>query len=238
LVTTTSATGTAGAARQAPAAALFGPRTDIERRWSAALRHSARVRLLRWGIPASVAAVIAVAVLVSWFNPLRMLRIPTGIGDLVVSGTKITMEHPRLSGFTRDQRAYEVSARSAGQDLTNRDKIELHDIRAKVEMHDRSTVQLAATSGLYDIKAELLTLAQGIELTSSAGYAARLREVVVDIRRGHLLSEHPVAVKFLNGTLDANRLEIQDGPVVRFDGGVAMTLTLPNADAAAPQGPR
>jgi lipopolysaccharide export system protein LptC len=222
-----------------PPPVALGPRTDIERRWRAAVRHSARVRLLRLGIPAFVVVAAGLIFLAAWLNPLRMLaRLPIGIADLVVSGTKITMEHPRLSGFTRDQRAYEVSARSAGQDLTNPDKLELHEIRAKVEMQDRSVLQMAATNGLYDIKSEMLTLGQGIELVSSAGYSARLREVVVDIRRGHLVTEKPVAVRFLNGTLDANRLEIEAGPLVRFDGGVAMTLMLPNADGTASQGPR
>ena len=51
--------------------------------------------------------------LVTYFNPLRMLaKLPIDVGNLVVSGTKITMEQPRLSGFYPRRRAYSVSAES------------------------------------------------------------------------------------------------------------------------------
>ena len=41
--------------------------------------------------------------LVSWLDPLKVLvRLPIDSGKLVISGTKITMEAPKLSGYTRD----------------------------------------------------------------------------------------------------------------------------------------
>ena len=50
---------------------------------------------------------------------------------------------------------------------------------------------------------------------------------MIDIRKGNVVSEKPVEVKMLQGTLNANRLEIVDsGDLVRFDGGVTMTLML------------
>ena len=47
-----------------------------------------------------------------------LTKLPIDVGNMVVSGTKITMEQPRLSGFTRDGRAYEVTAVAAAQDVT------------------------------------------------------------------------------------------------------------------------
>ena len=59
--------------------------------------------------------------LLTWFNPLRALpQLPAvSAGSLVVSGTKITMEAPKLTGFTRDNRAYNLTAEAAAQDFTN-----------------------------------------------------------------------------------------------------------------------
>ena len=37
-----------------------------------------------------------------------LAKLPIDIGNLVVAGTKITMEKPPLSGFTHDARAYEL----------------------------------------------------------------------------------------------------------------------------------
>ena len=53
------------------------------------------------------------------------------LDKVVVSGTKITMEAPKLTGFTRDNRAYTVTAEAASQDLTNPTVMELTGIVAR-----------------------------------------------------------------------------------------------------------
>jgi lipopolysaccharide export system protein LptC len=203
-------------------------REDSARAFRAARRHSRLVRTLRIAVPAAVAVIALAVFLITYFNPLRMLtKLPINIGDLVVSGTKITMEKPHLSGFTRDSRAYELSADAAAQDLTKPDIVELHNIHAKVQMQDNSMLRLSALDGTYNSKADTLKLTHDIKLDSSTGYAGRLSEATVDIRQGHVESDHPVHVQLLQGTLDANRLEIvHSGEVVRFDGGVTMTMRL------------
>ena len=210
-------------------------RGDSELAFRSARRHSRAVRILRIAIPLAVVLGFTGIFLITYFNPLRMLaKLPIDVGNLVVSGTKITMEHPRLSGFTGDARAYELSADAAKQDLTKPDLIELRNIRAKVQMQDKSTVEVYATNGIYDSKGETLKLNQNIVLSSSTGYRGRLSEAMIDIRKGNVVSERPVEVELLQGTLNANRLEIADsGDLVRFGGGVNMTLML--GDAAAPQ---
>lgn len=212
-------------------------RGDSERAFRAARRHSRLVRMLRISIPAVVVLGTTVIVLITYFNPLRMLgQLPIDVGSLVVSGSKITMEHPRLSGFTHDARAYELSADAAKQDLTKPDLIELHNLRATVEMQDKATIEMLATTGTYDSKGEMLKLDQNIMLNSSTGYSGHLSEAMIDMRKGYVVSKHPVELQLLQGTLDANRLEIIDsGDLVRFDGGVNMTLMLSNADKTGVQ---
>jgi lipopolysaccharide export system protein LptC len=210
-------------------------RGGAERTFRSARRHSRLVRVLRVAVPAFVAVAALVIFLMTYFNPLRMLtKLPVNLGDLVVSGTKITMEAPHLSGFTRDARAYELSADNAAQDLTKPDIVDLHNIRAKVQMQDKSTLQLTAVRGIYNSKGEVLKLDRNIEITSTTGYAGHLSEAIVDIRKGHVVSTKPVVVKLLQGTLNANRLEIRDsGDRVIFDGGVNMVLMLNPIDGQA-----
>jgi lipopolysaccharide export system protein LptC len=212
-------------------------RTDNERQFRLARRHSRRVRLLRIGIPTALGVGIVAIVLASVFNPSRLLsRLPTDFGSLVVSGTKITMTAPRLAGVTRDSRPYVVTARAAAQDFTKPDIIELHDINANLEMRDQGVVTVTARDGLYNAKTEMLTLKQDIVVTSSAGYRALLTEAVVDVRKGQIVSERPVKVISARGTIDANRLEVvNSGELVRFDRGVNMVLKL---DAIAPPADR
>src|SRR5215813_6423601 len=203
-------------------------RRDAERAFRAARRHSRLVRILRIAVPASVAMGLTIVALITYFNPLRMLaKFPINIDNLVVSGTRVTMEQPHLSGFTSDARAYELTADTAAQDMTKPDIVELRNIRAKVELQDKSSMVVTAVTGIYDAKGETLKLDRDILLNSSTGYQGHLSEALIDIRKGNVVSEHPVEVKLLQGTLNANRLDILDsGDLVRFHGGDVMDMKL------------
>ncbi|WP_162249460.1 LPS export ABC transporter periplasmic protein LptC [Pseudolabrys sp. Root1462] len=153
--------------------------------------------------------------------------LPVNLDKLVVSGTKITMEKPRLSGFTKDQRPYEFTAEAAAQDLKKPDVVELQNINAKVQMEDKGIMRMTAISGVYDTKKESLKLEQQILLSSDNGYKGRLTEAVVDVRSGDVVSEKPVELEMLQGILNANRMNITNsGDVIRFENGVNMTVML------------
>ncbi|MEA2818333.1 MAG: lipopolysaccharide export system protein LptC [Bradyrhizobium sp.] len=207
----------------------------MDARFAIAARHSRLVRVLRIAVPAVVGLAMAGVVAISIFNPFRALmkQLPVDMDNLVVSGSKITMEAPHMSGFTPDQRPYEVWAKTATQDLTDPDHVELKTLHAKVLQEDRSTVTLEARTGLFDTKAQLLDLRKDILLQSSTGYEARLSQAMLDIGKGTVTSEEPVDVKLLNGTLTADRLRITEkGALVRFEGHVVMNLIMDSPDPA------
>ena len=79
---------------------------------------------------------------------------------------------------------------------------------------------------MFDSKQQLLDLRKDIFLQSSTGYEAKLSQAFVDINKGTVTSDEHVDVKFLNGTLTADKLRIfNSGEVVRFEGNVVMNLT-------------
>ena len=213
----------------------------MEVRFARAARHSRMVRLLRVAVPAAVVLAMASIIAVSVFNPFRILlpKIPVEMGNLVVSGTKITMELPHLAGFSTDQRPYEMWAKAAIQDLTDPDHVELKTLRAKVMMEDKSTVTMDARTGYFDSKQQMLDLRKDIFLQSSTGYEARMTQAYVDINKGTVVSDEHVDVKLLNGTLTADKLRIfNGGEVVRFEGNVVMNLdNLPAAEEPPPPPP-
>jgi lipopolysaccharide export system protein LptC len=211
---------------------------DNARAFARAARHSRRVRVLRIAIPAMIVLTLGVTWLVSWLDPLKVLvRLPTDAGRLVISGTRITMEAPKLSGYTKDRRWYELSATAAAQDITKPDLIELHDVRAKIEAEDKSNALfLAAKDGVFNRKGGILTLNNNISLKSSNGYEMKLAEAVVDTANGEVVSNKPVEVITQQATLTAERLEVgRSGEVVRFIGNVVMNLAAleGNAEPAA-----
>src|SRR5580692_67273 len=150
----------------------------MEARFAVAARHSRMVRILRVAVPGAVILSLASIVLVSVFNPFRLLlpKLPLDMGNMVVSGTKITMESPHLSGYSPDRRPYELWAKTATQDVTDPDHVDLRTLRAKVLMVDQTTVVMDAREGLYDSKDQLLDLHKDIFVQTSSGYEARLSQ--------------------------------------------------------------
>lgn len=209
-------------------------------KFASAARHSRLVRILRVAVPATVLLSMAAIVGVSVFNPFRMLmpKLPLDSGNLVVSGTKITMESPHLAGFTPDQRPYELWAKTATQDITDPDHVDLSDLRAKVLMEDQSTLFLDARNGRFDNKQQQLELHKDIFLRTSTGYEARLNSAFVDMGKGTVSSDERVDVKLTNGTLSADRLRITEGgELIRFEGNVVMHLDKLDEPAAAQPAP-
>ena len=202
-------------------------RGDATRAFRKAMRHSRGVRVLRLAIPAGVVVVIAGGMLAARFDPMRMLTaLPVDFSSLVLSGTKITMQAPRITGFTNDSRPYEFTARAAAQDVTNPDTIELQGLHGKSQMPDKSQFELTADTGVYDSKGEMLTLRQNIVVKSSSGFEVYLSEAVVDVHTSNVVSERPVRVRMQQGTINANRMEVlESGDTIRFGGGVTMVMT-------------
>jgi lipopolysaccharide export system protein LptC len=212
------------------------PPAKSDRLYRRALRHSRRVRLLRVCLLGAVVVVVAGLVVDNYLPSVGVMHLPAEIANVLIQGPKIIMQKPRLTGYTGDGRAYQLSAEEAAQDVTKPDFVQLERIRAKMEMADKSTVDLWADDGVYDMKGDIITLNNNIRLVSSTGYEARLSEAVVDVRKGNVVSKTPVWVKLLDGTLDANRLEIIDkGDVARFIGDVHMVLQSAKADGKADQ---
>jgi lipopolysaccharide export system protein LptC len=204
----------------------IGERRDEARAFARAARHSRRVRRLRVAIPIVIALIFGATMLVTWIDPLKVLvRLPIDSGKLVISGSKVTMEAPKLSGYTRDQRWYELNAKSAAQDITKPDLVELEEVRAKIQTDDKSTIFLSAKDGLFNRKAGTLTLNRNIVLKSTSGFEIHLEEAVVDTGSGEVVSNKPVAVFTGDSTLNADRLEVgKSGDIVRFIGSVVMNL--------------
>jgi len=198
---------------------------DQTRIFRKAVRHSRIVRVLRVAIPAAVGiGCLGTAAVFTLLDPWRSLDRMPSVAGVVVSGTKIIMQRPRMGGFTNDKRPYTVTARSAAQDITKPDVLELEDIHAILTTAGQGDVEVTARSGVYDGKSEKMELTQSIVVKSSA-YVARLTEATIGVKSGHVLSVRPVQVDMLQGTVNSNRLEvINSGEVLIFGDGVTMLL--------------
>jgi lipopolysaccharide export system protein LptC len=209
-------------------------RGDSQRAFRAALRHSRLVRAARVGIPVVILLSATVYGAYRWLDPMGALaKLPVGADAMVISGTKIIMRQPRLSGYTKDERPYTVVARTAAKDITKPDALELEDIRTTIVMPDGRNVEVTAREGFYDGKAETIRLKTNV-MVSSADYEVALQDALINVRAGSVVSEHPVKVNMMQGTISANRIEVREsGAVILFDQGVTLVIDRDDASIAA-----
>jgi lipopolysaccharide export system protein LptC len=192
-----------------------------------AKRHSQRVHLLRRVLPIVAGIALVLVSLWLYFDPLRYVReLPVSVGALKISGTKLTMEAPRLTGYSKDGHPYNITAKSAAQDLTKTSVIELNGIVGKFTTSERGETVLSAKNGIYDSKTETMRLFGGINISSDdGGYSGVLEEAVGEPKKGHMTSKSPVAITFKEGNLRSDGVEVLDhGKSAIFTGNVVVNL--------------
>ncbi len=215
-------------------------RSDGDRVFRAAARHSLLVRFLRYAIPALIVALASIIVVATFLNPFRLIAaFPVDPRKISLSGTKVIMELPRVNGFTTDARPYQLTARTAAQDVMKPDVLELKEIVALVELKDGEHVTITSINGVYDAKGDILKLNNHIVLSSTSGYEGHLSEATVDVATGNVVSKSPVEVKLPNnGLLNANRLAVeQNGALIVFGEGVEMTVNPDQRGPASQEAP-
>lgn len=198
------------------------PSTTRTRAYASARRHSRAVRFLKVAIPVGSALAAGLILLVTIFNPFG--RMPgLQLGPVSLSGTKVAMENPRLTGFrNKDGRPYEVTATAAYQDIRKPNLIELKDMRAQLTMDQSGTLaRLVATGGLFDTTKEHLDLSQDIRITTDRGDEVFLRSASIDLKAGSMTSSDGVRIRTPSGTIEADGVQVSDsGHTIVFTGRV------------------
>jgi lipopolysaccharide export system protein LptC len=193
-----------------------------------ARRHSGLVRWLKIILPATAVACIVAFVVA--------IRIVTGdIAELfslagVTMDTKsLIMEKPHLSGFKGTEHSYEVVAERAVQDLANPKVARLEGIKAEFGLTADVKVNLTATAGVINTDTEKLQLTDGIKVSSTNGYEARLDSAHVDFKTKELTSEGMIEISATEGLVRAHTLHVgEDGKKIMFGGGVSVTYMPPD----------
>ena len=211
-----------GALAQHEDASLRDPRM---RAYARAQRHSRAVRFLKFALPGGAILGIGAVLVVTVLKPLGAIE-GLSLGPIRLSGTKLIMESPRLTGFRRDNRGYEVTATTATQDVRKPTVFELRDMRARFAMDERGgSARLAADFGVFDSQKETLELRQNVRVTTDSGQEALLASASADMKGGVVRSPEPVSLRFVGGSVNAEALEVLDqGKVVSFIGRVRTVI--------------
>jgi lipopolysaccharide export system protein LptC len=187
----------------------------------AAMRHSRRVRFLRKAIPLACIGGVLGPILWGVIAPLARTVPDVKVGAISVSGTKIKMESPKLSGFKKDQKSYELTALEAIQDIKQPTVVELNKLNGRMEQDKNSFARLTADWGRFDQTADKLDLKGSVRLRTDNGYEADLTSARVDMKSGDISSQEPVEIRSKAGSINADRMLIREnGKHSVFEGRV------------------
>jgi lipopolysaccharide export system protein LptC len=202
-------------------------------------RHSRLVRSLKFLLPAAAVAGTAVFLIIVQLAPGETdggAAAVISLSGVDVDTKQLVMDKPNISGFEGTRHAYEVKATEAVQDLANSKVMTMNNVSARVGIGTGETAQIEALTGIIDSTTKVVTLKGGIDLTTTQGHKARLKEATIDFEKGHLVSTTPVKISGKEGTIEANAMEVIDrGKRILFTNGVKVTIN-PDALPDEPEG--
>jgi len=191
----------------------------------AANRHSTRVIFLRRLILAAAILGTCGFVVLTWFNPFDAPVLNASIAGTNLDGTRVTMEQPRLAGYRKDGRPYEVNANSGVQDVRQPNLIELNNLDAKISMIDQTSVRVVSTAGIYDSLREFMDFRNSVHIRST-NYDVDMKSAKMDFKSGTMVTDESVKVLITEGEIHADRMNMLDnGQSLVFEGKVRSTFS-------------
>lgn len=203
-----------------------GGRVEREAAFGVAFRHSKRVRRMRVLVPILAVVVVCAVGFVSWWDPLKALNLPVSVAAVSMSGSKVTMEAPRLTGYTTDNRFYRVTATRAEHDITRANVVALTAIDSEMQLEGGGTARVISATGMLDTKTGRVELNQDVTVTTSNGQSGQLGHALIDTRAGTIGSNGPVKLSSPRGVIVSERMQISDnGKVIVLEGTVRGNFT-------------
>jgi len=200
-----------------------------------ARRHSGLVKFLKRLLPtvSGLAVVAFVGMAAVSYSP---------VSDISLAGASLNdgilvMNSPKMAGFDKENRAYDVNAKRATQNLDTPNIIDLDTIDARLPVGENGYAHVDAREGTYNTESEKLKLRNQVVVKGTNGLDILLEEADIDMKSGDLVSQKPVKVLSKQRDISANAVEVEDnGKRIIFKKRVRMMIkqdgTTENVDPA------
>lgn len=192
-----------------------------------ARKHSRKVRALKRVLPAAAMFLVVLFVFVAWRSSAAAVRIEAD--SSAITDGRLVMANPKMEGFSKEGRPYTVIATRAIQAMETESDIQLDRIDATLPVNDKGWMSVSAPGGVYDRKANTLTLdggeTGGIKVVSSDNTTIFMHTAVIDMDSGVLRAKNNIDIKRDDGALSAKSAKVsKDGKVLVFEKKVRLTV--------------
>jgi len=198
--------------------AVGGPRKS---QIPVAMRHTQRVARLRRVIVWGVGGIVAICAVFLAYHFVSHLAVDLRFAGIGFQGARITIERPRLVGYQKDGRAYELKARVGVQDIHKPDIFELEGLEARLDTDRGPPVLLTSAAAVYDGKKDRAELSNGVRISDEKNYDLRLESATMDFKASTLSSQRRSTLKLECCDVEGKSVELaQAESRVTFTGAV------------------
>jgi lipopolysaccharide export system protein LptC len=188
-----------------------------------AIRHSDRVKRLKFLLPAAAVLISLIFIGVSVVRAYlpRELQIESAR----IENGKVVMEKPAISGRNGDGINYSMRAERALQDIKDPNMITLETIAAAVPLNDQVIARVVAQSGVFDRSSDKLDMTAPFTINLSSGIEAKFQSAFLDVKGGAMETTEHVSITAKEAAIVADSLKITDnGRTVSFKGSVRVNI--------------
>jgi len=175
-------------------------------------RHSRNVRLLKIALPAG--AVLLTLGLVAQSMLPSFGDVSVDLLGSTIDGDRIIMANPRMSGLNAQNRAYEMTAARAIQDMGNPDEMDLEQISARVPVGTSEWADIAADRGTMFKERNTIEIATPATVKTTDGMTARLATATIDMGKGDISTDEGVQIDHEGSQVTAQSLRVTNGGTV------------------------
>ncbi len=185
-----------------------------------ARRYTGFVLGMRIALP--VLAALTLGLIVLWPGlQSRVGGVQLSFANIESVNSEIRMMAPRLTGTDKQNRPYTVTAKSAIPEIGDTNLIKLETLDGDLTLADGTWLNLTAPFGVYDKFLRRLDMSGPIAFHTDQGFEINARSALVDLAKGSIITDEPVAIQGPFGTLESDRAKLTErGSIAHFDGHV------------------
>ena len=116
---------------------------------------------------------------------------------------------PTFSGLTEEGATIVISANSARPDDTQPDKVSIDDIQMRMDNTDGSNIEVTATQGEIDGRAQVASFLGLARLITSSGYEMETNGLIAELQTGLVTSDGLLEIRAPFGQLTAGKVTFQ-----------------------------
>lgn len=187
--------------------------------------YDAFLKLVKWGLPLIVGALVAILVLAPLLKGDEVSFV-LNKDDVEQAEERMRLTEALYRGEDNKGQPFSVKAGSAVQRTSKVPVVEMQDLAADIVLSDGPT-SIKAANGSYNIDKEVVSIPGQLDFKSAGGYALTVGDVAVDLNSQAITSEGQVSGTMPLGEFWGKMLRADlERQTVNVTGGVHGTLPI------------